>query len=162
MKNKKKIIIAIVTILLGIAAGIFGINYTDEDVNKIADGIETVTNIIENNASTVEIPELTENEEQTLEVQNETEIEGLKEQGELSYNGDYISENVTLGDYAGLTYYSQVDSRWKNHLYTSVADKSQTIGTSGCGPTSASMVVSSIRGIITPDKMRRFICCKWI
>ncbi|MFR8144736.1 MAG: SH3 domain-containing protein [Clostridia bacterium] len=153
MKNKKKIIIAIVTILLGIAAGIFGINYTDEDVNKIADGIETVTNIIENNASTIEIPELTENEEQTLEVQNETEIEGLKEQGELSYNGDYISENVTLGDYAGLTYYSQVDSRWKNHLYTSIGDKNQTIGTSGCGPTSASMVVSSIKGIITPEIM---------
>ena len=61
------------------------------------------------------------------------------------------SWNVELGDYAGLTYYSQVDSRWNNHIYTSTNNSSQTIGSSGCGPTSAAMVVSSIKGTITPD-----------
>ena len=55
-------------------------------------------------------------------------------------------------------YYSQIDSRWKNHPYTSIGDYSQTIGTSGCGPTSASMIVSSIKGVVYPDTMRRFIC----
>lgn len=67
-------------------------------------------------------------------------------------NGDKAkSWNIELGDYAGLTYYSQVDSRWKNHSYTSIGDNSQTIGSSGCGPTSAAMIVSSIKGTITPD-----------
>lgn len=61
------------------------------------------------------------------------------------------SWNVELGDYAGLTYYSQVDSRWNNHIYTSTNNSSQTIGSSGCGTTSAAMVVSSIKGTITPD-----------
>lgn len=35
--NKKKIIVSAVTLLLSIVAIIFGINYTDEDVNKISD-----------------------------------------------------------------------------------------------------------------------------
>ena len=38
-------------------------------------------------------------------------------------------------------------------MYSSIENKSQTIGSSGCGPTSAAMVVSSIKGNITPDTM---------
>ena len=38
-------------------------------------------------------------------------------------------------------------------MYSSVGNTSQTIGTSGCGPTASSMVVSSIKGNITPDTM---------
>lgn len=124
------------------------------DANKITEAVETIVNAIENE-STTEIPDLKQDDEQTLEVQEEilTEEESLKEQGEIAYNGDYLSENVKLGEYAGLTYYSQVDSRWKNHPYTSISDNSQTVGTSGCGPTSAAMIVSSIRGTITPNTM---------
>ena len=38
-------------------------------------------------------------------------------------------------------------------MYSSVNDRSQTIASSGCGPTSSAMVVSSIKGTITPDAM---------
>lgn len=58
-----------------------------------------------------------------------------------------------MGQYTGLTYYSQIDTRWKNKMYSSVGNSSQTIGTSGCGPTSAAMVVSSIKGTINPSQM---------
>lgn len=38
-------------------------------------------------------------------------------------------------------------------MYSSVNDRNQTIASSGCGPTSSAMVVSSIKGTITPDVM---------
>lgn len=50
-------------------------------------------------------------------------------------------------------YYNQMDSRWKNHPYTSAIHPTATIGTSGCGVTCGAMVVSSAREIITPDTM---------
>jgi hypothetical protein len=50
-------------------------------------------------------------------------------------------------------YYSQVDSRWKNHPYPSQELPGATIGSGGCGPTCAAMMVSSIKQIITPDQM---------
>jgi len=155
MKNKRNIIIAIVTLVLAVASLFFGIEYTEEEINKIADGVETVANILEDsNLSTTEIPELEEADEQILEVQ-ETEAELFEEQGEIAYNGSDKAPNVTLGEYAGLTYYSQVDSRWKNTMYSNHNNYAQTIGSSGCGPTSAAMVVSSIKGTITPDTMAR-------
>ena len=151
--NKKKIIVSAVTLLLSIVAIIFGINYTDEDVNKISDGVETVVNIVEEK-QVVEIPKLEQEDEQTLEVQ-ETNIEnqGFERQGEVAYNGSDKTPKINVGEYKGLTYYSQVDSKWKNYKYSAINDKSQTIGTSGCGPTAAAMVVSSIRGTITPPEM---------
>lgn len=154
--NKNKIlglVIAVLTaiILLLECYNVFR-NTGKVDANKISEAIETVVNAIENE-STTEIPELKEEDEQILEVQEKTEVEGLEYQGNIAYNGDYISTNVKLGEYAGLTYYSQVDSRWKNKIYSSTGDTTQTIGTSGCGPTSAAMVVSSIKGTITPDTM---------
>lgn len=155
MRNKRNIIIAIITLILAVMAIFFGVEYTDEEINKIADGAETILNIIEDsNLSTTELPELEEADEQVLEVQ-ETEAEAFEEQGEIAYNGSDKAPTVTLGEYAGLTYYSQVDSRWKNTMYSNHGDYSQTIGSSGCGPTSAAMVVSSIKGTITPDTMSR-------
>lgn len=152
--NKRKIIISAVTLVLAIVAIIFGITYTDEDVNKISDAVETVVNIIEDNQSTTEIPELSEEDEQVLEVQEaDLEKEGFQEQGEIAYNGSDKTPSVSVGEYTGLTYYSQVDSRWKNYQYSSIGNKSQTIGTSGCGATCGAMIVSSIKGTITPDKM---------
>lgn len=151
--NKKKIIISAVTLLLSIVAIIFGINYTNEDVNKISDGVETVVNIIEEK-TVVEIPKLEQDDEQILEVQ-ETDIEnqGFERQGEIAYNGSDKTPKIDVGEYKGLTYYSQVDFKWKNYKYSAINNKSQTIGTSGCGPTAAAMIVSSIRGTITPPEM---------
>lgn len=152
--DKKKVIItAIVTLILTIAGMIFGITYTDEDVEKISEGIETVVNIVDNQ-STTEIPEAYIEDEEALEYQ-ETEKEGFELQGEIAYNGASKLPNVQLqlGDYAGLTYYSQIDSRWKDKLYTSTGNKTQTMGSSACGPTCAAMVVSSIKGTITPPEM---------
>ena len=38
-------------------------------------------------------------------------------------------------------------------MYSSVGNINQTIGSSGCGPTCASMIVTATKGTITPDKM---------
>ena len=120
------------------------------DTNKISEAISTVVDEI--NKSSTEIPQLTENDEQSLEVQ-EVENEGFEEQCLVAYEGSEKTLNVQVGEYAGLTYYSQLDNRWKNQMYSSVGNSTQTIGTSGCGPTSSAMVVSSIKGNITPNEM---------
>lgn len=116
------------------------------------DSANVVNDESKSNKSSTEIPILTEEDEQTVEVQ-ETEAEGFEEQGIIAYNGAEKTPNVQLGEYSGLTYYSQIDNRWKNKMYSSVGNIAQTIGTSGCGPTAAAMVVSSIKGNITPDQM---------
>lgn len=151
MKRKKIIITSIVTIIMAVAAAIFGITYTDEDIEKISEGIETAVEIIENE-STQEIPEAYIEDEIALEEQ-EVESEAFELQGEIAYNGSTEFPNVQLGEYAGLTYYSQIDSRWKNLPYTAIGDESQTIGSSACGPTCAAMVVSSVKGTILPPDM---------
>ena len=122
------------------------------DENLANDSANTVNDEIKSNKSSTEIPILTEEDEQTVEVQ-ETEAEGFEEQGIIAYNGAEKTPNVQLGEYSGLTYYSQIDNRWKNKMYSSVGNTAQTIGTSGCGPAAAAMVVSSIKGNITPDQM---------
>ncbi len=167
MKKRNKILVAIACILAVFA--VLANIYISEEAGK---AIETVQNIVINeiditeeqeenaileeskeNASTTEIQDLSVEEEQQLEEQ-EIESEAFELQGNIAYEGDRAkSWDVELGDYAGLTYYSQVDNRWKNHVYTAIGDNSQTIGTSGCGPTSAAMIVSSIKGTITPDKL---------
>lgn len=53
----------------------------------------------------------------------------------------------------GKVYYNQTDSRWKNHPYTAPGYENATVGSSGCGPTCAAMVVSSTKEIIRPDTM---------
>lgn len=152
MKNKKLIISAVVTVVLAIAGMLFGIKYTDDDIKKISEGVETVVSIIEENQSTKEIPEAYVEDEQALEEQ-EVEDEGFELQGEIAYNGSSELPSVSLGQYTGLTYYSQIDSRWKNKLYTSTGNSSQTMGSSACGPTCSAMVVSSIKGTILPTEM---------
>ena len=54
------------------------------DTNKISEAISTVVDEI--NKSSTEIPNLTETDEQSLEVQ-ETESEGFEEQGIIAYEG---------------------------------------------------------------------------
>ena len=104
--------------------------------------------------SSTEIKEQTEEQEKEVSKEQEVESEGFELQGEIAYEGDRARTwNVELGDYKGLTYYSQIDNRWSGKMYSSVGNRSQTIGTSGCGPTSASMIVTACKGVITPDKM---------
>lgn len=173
MDSKKRIILIIATILVGIFSGYkFYEQNQDKDENTIIENTQNeiiedikeieeknepitkeITEPIEENQSTTEIPGLTEEDEKQLEEQ-EVEDESFELQGEIAYEGDRArSWNVELGDYVGLTYYSQIDSRWKNLPYTSTGNSSQTIGSSACGPTCAAMIVSSIKGNITPVTM---------
>ena len=153
-KSKTKTISLIVAILVSVSILLnvyLEYNETGQvDTNKISEAINTVVDEI--NKSSTEIPNLTETDEQSLEVQ-ETESEGFEEQGIIAYEGSEKTPSVEIGEYAGLTYYSQLDNRWKNQMYSSVGNSTQTIGTSGCGPTSSAMVVSSIKGNITPNEM---------
>lgn len=155
MKKNKNVTLIIVSILVGLLGG-FGFYNANKDKSNdeiINSAVNEVLDYIDNKSST-EIPNLTEMDEQTLEVQ-ETESEGFELQGNIAYEAGENSKDyeVKLEEYAGLTYYSQVDSRWRDKIYSSTGNSSQTIGTSGCGPTSAAMVVSSIRGTITPNTM---------
>ena len=153
MSKNKNIVLIVISILVGLLGG-YGFYTANKDKSQdeiINSAVNEVLDYIDNKSST-EIPQLTENDEQSLEVQ-EVESEGFEEQGLVAYEGSEKTPNVELGEYAGLTYYSQLDNRWKNQMYSSVGNSTQTIGTSGCGPTSSSMVVSSIKGNITPNEM---------
>ena len=100
-------------------------------------------------------------------IQNEETVDGsfageeaLEHEGFIEENPDLISGAIKNEDkfVVGVkqenpVYYSQIDYRWKNHPYSAIGDSSQTIGSSGCGPTSAAMVVSTIKGTIYPDQM---------
>lgn len=172
-ENKRKILV-IIALVLALAGTFCGI-YFDEQT-KLENTIYEMQNIVIDEIKAIDedivVEDITENEElsssentveeatieeeQTLEAEEVTEIETFELENEetISYDGDRAKTwNIELGDYAGLTYYSQIDNRWKNNLYTSTGNKTQTIGSSGCGPTCASMVVSSIKGIITPPQM---------
>lgn len=53
--------------------------------------------------------------------------------------------------------YKQYDSRWKKIMYSARKDKSQTIGSSGCGPTSmADIMAAWIDKKITPVEMCQY------
>ena len=151
--NKYKAILSIIMMCIIL----FVVYAFSDDKELQKDVVEKITDTVTDmaiNESTTRIENVTELDEQIVEVQ-ETESEGFKEQGQVAYEGSEKAPNVEVGKYAGLTYYSQIDSRWSNKMYSSVGDRSQTIGTSGCGPTSSAMVVSSIKGTITPDTMAR-------
>ena len=160
--KKKKIILGIATILVAILAGLgfYNVNKDNsteeivgEAVNEIKDYITTYNMSKEDieELPTTEIVEQTEEQENAQE--QEVESEEFELQGEIAYNGTTEYPNISLGNYVGLTYYNQTDSRWNSHMYSSVGDRRQTIGTSGCGPTSAAMVVTAIKGTITPPEM---------
>ena len=50
-------------------------------------------------------------------------------------------------------FYSQLDPRWKNVIYSAVAPHNETIGSAGCGICSACMVVSSLtdKEVLPPE-----------
>ena len=161
MKDKKFLTILSVIMMCIILFTVFAFS-DDKDLQK--EVVEQITNTVTDMATyemseqeiqelpTTEIIEQTEEQEKAQE--QEVEDEGFELQGEIAYEGDRATTwDVELGDYKGLTYYSQIDSRWSGKMYSSVGDASQTIGSSGCGPTSASMVVTAIKGTITPPEM---------
>ena len=157
MKNKKYKISAIIIVVLCCLGLYFGFSKQKETTETVAEeeNIQTYEmsqKEIEQLPST-EITEQTEEQEQVVGEEQEVESEAFEEQGQIAYEGSSEYPNVSLGNYTGLTYYNQTDSRWNNHPYTSIGDSSQTIGKSGCGPTSAAMVVTAIKGTITPDTM---------
>ncbi len=94
----------------------------------------------------------------SLEEENNLEVEGF-----IESNPDMISgtsrdnEELIIGNSQVTNkpvYYSQIDSRWKNIPYTSTGNSSQTIGSSGCGPTSAAMIVAGLKdSSVTPITM---------
>ena len=162
--NKKKILVIFIAIVVGILSGLgfYNVNkdktteeIVGEAVNEIKDYITTYNMSQEEIAElpSTEIVEQTENDEQEVGAEQEVEDEAFELQGEIAYNGTTEYPNISLGNYVGLTYYNQTDSRWNSHMYSSVGNASQTIGTSGCGPTSAAMVVTAIKGTITPPEM---------
>lgn len=164
-ENKKRNIVLItIAIFIGILSG-FGFYNVNKDksteeivssaVNEIKDYITTYNMSQEEieELPTTEIVEQTESEEKEVSAEQEVESEEFELQGEIAYEGSSEYPNISLGNYVGLTYYNQTDSRWKYHQYSSIGDSSQTIGTSGCGPTSAAMVVTAIKGTITPPEM---------
>lgn len=150
MKLNKKII-AILVILVSISLGLFYCSITKQNQDKNSSKSNVVTyNMTDNDIKSLPtdiIENKTVEDEQTLE-NDATEVEN----NNISYDGDSYF-NISLGDYAGLTYYSQLDSRWGKQNYTSSGNSSQTIASSGCGPTSSAMLITAERGTITPDYM---------
>lgn len=159
---KKKIIISIfsvITIMIGV---IFGFQETGKiDREKVHKAVDIISDTIETyNMTNEDIEALpttkieAQTEEQEKATEQEVENEGFKLQGNIAYEGDRArSWGVTLGDYKALTFFSQIDNRWRYKMYSSIGDSSQTIGSSGCGPTSAAMIVTATKGAITPDTM---------
>lgn len=152
MENKEKIfsyILVLLTIIILSLNIYFNYKQTGQiDTNKIEEAVKIITDEIKTiNMSSTEIPELTENDEQILEVQ-EVEDESFELQGNIAYEGDAKHWNLSTDDNPQLTYISQIDSRWRYYPYTSTGNSSQTIGSSGCGVASAAMIIDSIIGYV--------------
>ncbi len=140
MKDNKFKIIAVLVMMCIILFTVFMFSEDKELQKEVVEQItDTVTDMNTYEMTEKEVKELPtteiieQTEEQEKSLEQEVEDEGFELQGEIAYEGDRArSWNVELGDYKGLTYYSQIDSRWSNKVYSSVGDRSQTIGTSGC------------------------------
>lgn len=142
MKNRKfeAIIAAIMMVFIIVVVFVFS---DDKELQK--EVVEKVTDTVTDMATyemteqeikelpSTEIIEQTEEQEKDVAKEQEVETEAFKLQGEIAYEGDRANTwNVELGEYKGLTYYSQLDSRWSGKMYSSVGNSTQTIGTSGC------------------------------
>ena len=136
-----------------------------QDTSKVAQDIVTYSMTEEDvkELPTTEIVEQTEEQEKEVSKEQEVEQESFKLQGDIAYEGDRAkSWNVTLGDYKGLTYYSQIDGRWSNKMYSSIGDRNQTIGTSGCRFDFRSNDSNGLQGNYNSRYNVRFVCAAWI
>ena len=75
-----------------------------------------------------------------------------QDQGDFPLDGNVINDYGEV-DLDGVVYFNQMDLRWGNLMY----GESGTIGQSGCGPTSMSIIVSSMTDTyVTPPEMARW------
>lgn len=128
------------------------VTVSNETKELVSDTVEEIEQ--GNDISTNEVIESSEEEEATVVDEGVLEADAQVEQENVSYDGTNAGDGLSLlGNYQGLTYYNQADSRWANTLYTSTGNRSQTMKSSGCGPTAAAMIVSSSKGAILPTTM---------
>lgn len=170
---KRKILI-LLTCVMSIASIFCAVYIKDEKINNVLNNIqdklieeiivsEETKQIVDEtkeatenkeNISTVELIESSEQEEQSITDEGALETDAVVEQENISYDGDNTGKGINLlGEYQGLTYYSQADSRWANMMYSSVNDMTQTMKSSACGPTAGAIVVSSSKGAILPTTL---------
>lgn len=123
-----------------------------EEIKQSAEEVKSITE--KEKIETIEVLESSKKEENEIMDEGALEIDGTVFQENISYDGTNTGKGTSLlGACQGLTYYSQADSRWANQLYTSCGNRSQTMKSSACGPTSAAMVTSSSKGVILPTTM---------
>lgn len=67
---------------------------------------------------------------------------GIYETDYLESNGQNYESIVLTDGATTVTYYNQMDERWSSTMYGT----SSTIGEAGCGPTSMSIVISTLTG----------------
>ena len=151
-KNKiiGTILVIIVALILALETYLKYEKTGEIDENKIDEALNIIQDEIKNlNQSSTEIPELKESDEQNLELQ-EVEDEGFELQGKIAYEGGKAeSWGLEAKGQPQLTYISQIDNRWRYYPYTSTGNTSQTIGSSGCGVASATMIIDSIVGNVS-------------
>ena len=125
------------------------------EVEKTADETKKIV-AAGNDIATDDVVAQSQADESSVEIEQAIEADAVVEQENIPYDGTNTGKGKSLlGKCTGLTYYSQADSRWASVVYTSSNNKSQTIKSSGCGPTCAAMVVSSSKGAITPNTMAK-------
>lgn len=126
--------------------------------DEVVELVEDTNEIVENgeDIATDETIPADEADEKSVADEGTLEPDASVDQENISYDGTNTGKgSALLSGAPGLIYYSQADSRWSSVLYTSHNDRSQTIKSSGCGPTSAAMVISASKGIITPPTVAR-------
>lgn len=126
--------------------------------DEVVELVEDTNEIVENgeDIATDETIPADEADENSVADEGTLEPDASVDQENISYDGTNTGKgSALLSGAPGLIYYSQADSRWGSVLYTSHNDRSQTIKSSGCGPTSAAMVISASKGIITPPTVAR-------
>lgn len=150
---KKKRITGILLVIISIFILIFMAWQKFNQTSDIDLKEKTSGSKVDINQSSTEIPQMTETDEQNLEVQ-EVEDESFELQGEIAYeSGKAESWNLETTGQPQLTYISQIDSRWRYYPYTSTNNESQTIGSSGCGVASATMIIDSIIGNVSVTEL---------
>lgn len=126
--------------------------------DEVVELVEDTNEIVENgeDIATDETIPADEADEKSVADEGTLEPDASVDQENISYDGTNTGKgSALLSGAPDLIYYSQADSRWGGVLYTSHNDRSQTIKSSGCGPTSAAMVISASKGIITPPTVAR-------
>lgn len=158
---KKKILGAIITVLL-IIITVIKFWQPEKDVSHYEKIVDEVNAIISDDTlkTSENIIEESKNGEDYASTDfikgNEEELENDASVFEenLSYDGDFkVGEGKKLlGKYNNkLVYYNQGDKRWASVLYTSTNNKSQTIKSSGCCPTSVAMLLTATKGTCNPE-----------